>query len=92
MQPLADMPAFSGSGNLLNFNVDDVDKEHIRLTMAELKTTMPLEDHPWGDRGYSAIDTIGNRGCNIFPFVLPNMERRHTGYRDFDALGRCRNL
>ena len=60
MQPQDNMPIFSGSGIMLNFNVEDVDKEHVRLTKAGLQTAMPLEDHPWGDRGFSITDPIGN--------------------------------
>ena len=60
MQPQDDMPIFNGPGIMLNFNVEDVDKEHARLTKAGLHTAMPLEDHPWGDRGFSIIDPIGN--------------------------------
>ncbi len=25
-----------------------------------MQPAMPLEDHPWGDRGFSVIDPIGN--------------------------------
>lgn len=60
MQPQDDMPTFNGSGIMLNFNVEDVNKEHARLTKAGLQTAMPLEDHPWGDRGFSVMDPIGN--------------------------------
>ncbi|MCG8376507.1 MAG: VOC family protein [Chlorobiales bacterium] len=60
MQPQNDMPVFSGKGITLNFRVDDVDAEHTRLTEAGLGNAMPLEDHPWGDRGFSVIDPIGN--------------------------------
>jgi uncharacterized glyoxalase superfamily protein PhnB len=60
MQPQKDMPAFSGAGVMLNFKVDDVDSEHTRLVEAGLQVVMPLEDHPWGDRGFSVIDPIGN--------------------------------
>lgn len=60
MQPQNNMPIFSGTGIMLNFNVENVDAEHERLTKAGLKTAMPLEDHPWGDRGFSIIDPIGN--------------------------------
>jgi len=45
---------------MLNFKVDDVDTEHARLTNEGLQIAMPLEDHPWGDRGFSVIDPIGN--------------------------------
>ena len=60
MQPQGDMPTFAGTGVMLNFKVDDVDAEHTRLTEASLQTAMPLEDHSWGDRGFSVIDPIGN--------------------------------
>ena len=60
MQPQGDMPAFGGTGIMLNFKVENVDAEHARLTDAGLQTAMPLEDHPWGDRGFSVIDPIGN--------------------------------
>jgi len=53
-------PIFSGAGVMLNFKVDDVDNEHARLINEGLEVAMPLEDHPWGDRGFSVIDPIGN--------------------------------
>lgn len=60
MQPQGDMPAFGGTGIVLNFKVDDVDAEHTRLVEAGLQIAAPPEDHPWGDRGFSVIDPIGN--------------------------------
>jgi len=60
MQPQGGAPTFDGTGIMLNFNVQDVDEEHTRLTAAGLQTAMPLEDHPWGDRGFSIIDPVGN--------------------------------
>ena len=60
MRPRGEMPVYGGTGVMLNFNVDDVDAEHKRLTEAGLQTAMPLEDRPWGDRGFSVIDPIGN--------------------------------
>lgn len=60
MQPQGDTPTFGGAGVILNFKVDDVDAEHARLVKAGLQAAMPLEDHPWGDRGFSVIDPIGN--------------------------------
>lgn len=59
-QPQESMPTFGGAGVVLNFKVDDVDTEYSRLTESGLKIAMPLEDHPWGDRGFSVIDPIGN--------------------------------
>jgi uncharacterized glyoxalase superfamily protein PhnB len=49
-----------GAGVMLDFKVDDVDAEYTRLTEAGLQAATPLEDHPWGDRGFSIIDPIGN--------------------------------
>ncbi len=60
MQPQDGMQECSGKGITLNFKVDDVDAEHARLVYAGLQIAMPLEDHPWGDRGFSVIDPIGN--------------------------------
>ncbi len=60
MQPQEGMSTFNGAGVMLNFKVEDVDEEHKRLTELGLETAMPLEDHPWGDRGFSIIDPIGN--------------------------------
>ena len=60
MQPQGDTLAFGGTGIMLNFNVEDVDAEHARLMAVGLQTAMPLEDHPWGDRGFSVKDPIGN--------------------------------
>jgi len=60
MEPQENMPIFSGSGVTLNFNVDDVDAEYARLSEAGLQTVMSLDDHPWGDRGFSILDPIGN--------------------------------
>ncbi len=60
MQPQENMPTFGGAGVMLNLKVDDVDKEHSILAEAGLQIAMPIEDHPWGDRGFSVIDPIGN--------------------------------
>ena len=46
----------SGTGLMYNFLVDDVDKEYNRLKVLGLTILMPLEDHPWGDRGFSVQD------------------------------------
>jgi uncharacterized glyoxalase superfamily protein PhnB len=60
MQPQEGMHEFTGTGIMLNFKADDVDVEYARLTGEGLQAAMPLEDHPWGDRGFSVIDPIGN--------------------------------
>ncbi len=60
IEPQQDMAPFAGAGVMLNFKVTDVDQEYQRITAAGLQTAMPLEDHPWGDRGFSVIDPLGN--------------------------------
>lgn len=60
MQPQGGMPVFSGMGITINIKVDDVDKEYRTLMDTGLQAGMPLEDHPWGDRGFSVSDPIGN--------------------------------
>ncbi|NTV48523.1 MAG: glyoxalase [Geobacteraceae bacterium] len=60
MQPKKGLPEFNGKGIMLNFQVDDVDAEYARLMEAGLQTAMPLENHPWGDRGFSVTDPAGN--------------------------------
>ncbi|HHE31630.1 MAG TPA: glyoxalase [Chlorobaculum parvum] len=75
MQPQEGMPVFGGEGVMLNFSVDDVDAEYARLTGAGLQTAMPLEDHPWGDRGFSVIDPIGN-SVYIYSDREPSVEFR----------------
>ena len=49
----------SGAGLLFNFSVDDVDEEYQKLTQAGLAIVVPLEDHPWGDRGFAIQDPNG---------------------------------
>jgi uncharacterized glyoxalase superfamily protein PhnB len=49
----------SGAGIIYNFAVADVDAEYTRLTEAGLKVIVPLEDHPWGDRGFAVPDPNG---------------------------------
>lgn len=54
MTPLdGSAPPAGYPGVWLNFEVDDVDAEHARLSRSGLAMRMPLEDHPWGDRGFA---------------------------------------
>jgi uncharacterized glyoxalase superfamily protein PhnB len=52
-------PTCNPAGLIYNFCVDDADTEHDRLKAAGLKPVMPLEDHPWGDRGFAILDPNG---------------------------------
>ena len=57
-QQPSDKP-FSGAGLTYNFLVDDVDQEYNRLKEAGVTPIMPLEEHPWGDRGFGIQDPNG---------------------------------
>jgi uncharacterized glyoxalase superfamily protein PhnB len=52
-------PLCNAAGLMYNFSVDDVDKEYNELAAAGLAPIMPLEDHPWGDRGFAVQDPNG---------------------------------
>jgi uncharacterized glyoxalase superfamily protein PhnB len=54
-----DQPLFDGKGLVYNFAVEDVDEEYEKLIGLGLKPVMPLEDHPWGDRGFAVPDPNG---------------------------------
>jgi uncharacterized glyoxalase superfamily protein PhnB len=49
----------SSDGLMFNFKVSDVDGEHKRLSAAGLPVIIPLENHPWGDRGFGVQDPNG---------------------------------
>lgn len=49
----------SGAGLMYNFAVENVDQEYEMLTGAGLSVVVPLEDHPWGDRGFAIQDPNG---------------------------------
>lgn len=54
-----DQPVCNPAGLMYNLAVADVDAEYQRLTAAGLQLFMPLEDHPWGDRGFAIQDPNG---------------------------------
>ncbi len=58
MSPQEGMQPFSG-GAFFNLLVEDADELHSRLTQAGLTPTVPLEDHPWGDRRFGLLDPSG---------------------------------
>jgi len=49
----------SGAGIMYNIMVKDVDEEYNRLIEAGLEPIIPLEEHPWGDRGFAVSDPNG---------------------------------
>ena len=58
MQPQNDATTFSG-GITINLKFDNVDHIHTSITQAGLVPVIPLEDHPWGDRGFGITDPAG---------------------------------
>jgi len=52
-------PTCNPAGLMYNFCVDDVDAEYDRLLAGGLTPVMPIEDHPWGDRGFAIVDPNG---------------------------------
>ena len=59
MAPQPGQPICNPAGLGYNFFVDDVDAEYKLLMSAGLQVVMPLEDHPWGDRGFAVQDPNG---------------------------------
>jgi uncharacterized glyoxalase superfamily protein PhnB len=47
------------TGLMYNLSVPDVDEAHKRLTEVGLEVIVPLDDHPWGDRGFAIKDPNG---------------------------------
>ncbi|KIH77294.1 Uncharacterized conserved protein PhnB, glyoxalase superfamily [Geoalkalibacter ferrihydriticus] len=52
-------PACNPAGLMYNFCVEDVDAEFDRLIASGLTPVMPIENHPWGDRGFAVLDPNG---------------------------------
>lgn len=59
MAPQPGQPLCNPAGLTYNFCVADVDAEYRALMLAGLVAVMPLEDHPWGDRGFAVQDPNG---------------------------------
>ncbi len=51
--------ACNPSGLTYNISVADVDAEYKRLAAEGVTPVMPIEDHPWGDRGFAILDPNG---------------------------------
>lgn len=54
-----ELPPAGPTGLTYNILVEDVDAAHRALSQAGLALVLPLEDHPWGDRGFSVRDPNG---------------------------------
>lgn len=55
----SEQPMFDGKGLMYNFELENVDEKYNRLIIAGIKAIIPLEDHPWGDRGFGIVDSNG---------------------------------
>ena len=53
-----DRPSDS-TGLGLGLTVDDVDQAYDEITSKKLNIDMPLQDHPWGERGFGIKDPNG---------------------------------
>ncbi len=60
-------------GLSFNFSVEDVDNEYKKFITAGFKPIFPLEDHPWGDRGF-AIEDINGIQLYIYTDTEPEDE------------------
>lgn len=58
MAPQDGMTPYSG-GIFLNLRVENADALHQQLTDAGVTVAIPLDDHPWGDRGFGVADPAG---------------------------------
>lgn len=58
MAPQEGMVEFAG-GITINLMVEDVDALHATLAAKGVAVVIPLEDHPWGDRGFGIVDPAG---------------------------------
>ncbi len=65
----------SSDGLMFNFKVSEVDGEHQRLSASGLPVIIPLENHPWGDRGFGVQDPNGIT-LYIYQETEPNAEFR----------------
>jgi uncharacterized glyoxalase superfamily protein PhnB len=55
-----EQPLGRSAGLMYNITVEDVNQEYEKLANARLVfTTPPLEDQPWGDKGFSIQDPNG---------------------------------
>lgn len=72
MEPRRESKPYTG-GAVLNLHVDDADRWHTRLVENGLVISIPLEDHPWGDRGFGLLDPCG---LNVYCYhaIEPSQE------------------
>lgn len=76
MQPRSPEQRKFDGGLTYNIRFEDtvqVDAVHDRLAGAGLSMVMPLEDHPWGDRGFTTLDPYGVT-LYVYATIEPNEE------------------
>ena len=56
MSPQPGHPLCNPAGVTYNFCVLDVDVEYQTFLSSGIEIVMPIEDHPWGDRGFAIAD------------------------------------
>jgi uncharacterized glyoxalase superfamily protein PhnB len=63
---------------ILEFQVDDVDKERIRISRLVGELVLEPTDQPWGNRSMLFRDPDGNL-INFFAHIARKHETYHTG-------------
>lgn len=59
MEPQEGQTLCNPAGLTYNFRVADVDVDYAHFTSSGLTPLTPIEDHPWGDRGFAIADPNG---------------------------------
>ncbi len=78
MAPQEDHQQLADSAGLIyNFEVEDVDQVYDRLTASGLEPIVPLDDHPWGDRGFCVKDP---NGISIYIYSLREPDEAFKPY------------
>ncbi len=49
----------NSAGLIYNFKVENVDREYEKILHHKLNIVIPIENHPWGDRGFGIQDPNG---------------------------------
>jgi catechol 2,3-dioxygenase-like lactoylglutathione lyase family enzyme len=75
MEPQNGATLYSG-GATLNLMYSDVDAIHTELTKRGVVPIIPLEDHPWGDRGFAVMDPLGTTVYCLTPIEASDEFRK----------------
>ncbi|MFT3738774.1 MAG: VOC family protein [Breznakibacter sp.] len=60
MVPQHDNSVIGRKQATINFQVEDVDAEYLKLKRQGVDITMDIADRPWGDRSFGFADPMGN--------------------------------